>query len=228
MGKRGNDIRTFHTPQPENRPRPEVAPRGLNESALTPLCPIAKVWVVLIGLLTDTHIPGSIRHLWDEIKTAFDGVDLVLHGGDIVTSGVLDWLEGIAPVLAARGNNDGGWEDPRMQDRHVLEIEGWKLGLIHDLEPEDRPIDYLRDFYFKGEHVDIMVAGHTHYERIDYRDGVLQINSGSPIHPHLYSTRLGTVGLLDLTPGKIDARIIRLGETEGMRNPGEELSFSLG
>ena len=180
-----------------------------------------------IGLLSDTHLPGSIKTLWDEVKVAFEGVDLILHGGDIITTGVLDWLEAIAPVLAAEGNNDFGWEDPRAQHRHILDVEGWRLGLIHDLEPEDRPIDFLQERFFKDTPVDIMVSGHTHFERIDYRDGVLQINSGSPTHPHLYSTRLGTVGLLNLERGSIDARVVLLGETPGMRNPGQELSFTL-
>ena len=181
-----------------------------------------------IGLLTDTHLPSDIRYLWDEVRTAFDGVDLILHGGDIVTPGVLDWLEDIAPTLAARGNNDGGWEDQRMQDLHLLDVEGWRLALIHDMEPEDRPIEYLRDFYLKGEAADIIVTGHTHFERLDYRDGVLQINSGSPTHPHLYSTRLGTVGLLDVAADGIDARVVKLGETPGLRNPGEELTLRVG
>lgn len=183
---------------------------------------------VRIGLLTDTHLPSDIRYLWDEVRTAFDGVDLILHGGDIVTPGVLDWLEDIAPTLAARGNNDGGWEDQRMQDLHLLDVEGWRLALIHDMEPEDRPIEYLRDFYLKGEAADIIVTGHTHFERLDYRDGVLQINSGSPTHPHLYSTRLGTVGLLDVGADGIDARVVKLGETPGLRNPGAELALRVG
>jgi hypothetical protein len=53
------------------------------------------------------------------------------------------------------------------------------------------------------------------------------VNSGSATHPHLYSTRLGTVGILDLALGKLDAKIVRLGETPGRRNPGLEFSFSL-
>lgn len=182
---------------------------------------------MLIGLLTDTHIPGSIRELWPEIRTAFKDVDLILHGGDIITGSVLDWLEQIAPVLAARGNNDGGWEDRRVQDVHILDFEGWRLGLIHDLEPEDRPIPYLQETYFLKAPVDIMVCGHTHYERIDHRDGVLLVNSGSPIHPHLFSTRLGTVGFLDIQRSKVEARVVRLGETPGMRNPGVDLSFTV-
>ena len=60
---------------------------------------------------------------------------------------------------------------------------------------------------------------------MDFRDGVLQINSGSPVHPHLWSTRLGTVAILDLEPGALRARIVRLGETEGLRNPGVEYEF---
>ena len=45
------------------------------------------------------------------------------------------------------------------------------------------------------------------------------------MHPHLWSTRLGTVALLDLEPGQLRAKIVRLGETEGSRNPGIEYEF---
>ena len=180
-----------------------------------------------IGLLTDTHLPSTIRHLWDEVKIAFTGVDLILHGGDIVTPRVLDWLEEIAPTLAARGNNDSGWGDPRVQDIQWLDFAGWRLALIHDMEPEERPIASLKQCHLRGEHADIIVTGHTHFERLDYRDGVVQINTGSPTHPHLWSTRLGMVGLLDLAPGKITARVIKLGETPGLANPGAELFFDL-
>ena len=93
-----------------------------------------------IGLLTDTHLPSTIRNLWDEVKTAFAGVDLILHGGDIVTPRVIDWLADIAPTLAARGNNDSGWDDPRVKDIHWLDLEGWRVAMIHDMEPEDRPL----------------------------------------------------------------------------------------
>ncbi len=180
-----------------------------------------------IGLLTDTHLPSSIRELWDEVRKVFSGADLILHGGDIFSGSVLDWLEDIAPTLAARGNNDAGWIDPRVQDCQILDLEGWRLVMLHDMEPEDRPITELLNMHLRNEYADILVTGHTHFERLDYRDGVVQINSGSPTHPHQCSTRLGTVGLLDLAPGKLNAQIIRLGDLSGLRNPGQELSFSL-
>ncbi len=180
-----------------------------------------------IGLVTDTHLPSTIRELWDEVRVAFAGVDLIFHGGDIVSPRVLDWLDDIAPTRAARGNNDGGWEDPRLEDMQWLNLEGWRIVMIHDMEPEERPIAALQERYLRGEHADIIITGHTHFERLEYRDGVLQVNSGSATHPHLWSTRLGTVGVLDIAPGKMTARILRLGESPDLKNPGRELFFDL-
>ena len=156
---------------------------------------------------------------------AFEGVDLILHGGDIVMPSVLDWLEEIAPTIAARGNNDMGWDDPRVEDVQWLDVEGLRIAMVHDMEPETRPIAELTQRYLGGEHADVIVTGHTHMERIDHRDGVLQINSGSPIHPHLWSTRLGTVGFLEVEPGRVTASVTKLGESPDLRNPGEELAF---
>ena len=179
-----------------------------------------------IGLLSDTHQPSDQRTIWPEIYTAFEGVDLILHGGDIVHPMVLDWCEEIAPTRACRGNNDMGWDDPRMEDIVFMDIEGFRLGMVHAIEPEDQPIETLIRAYLKGEHVDIFVSGDTHVERMDYRDGVLQVNSGSPTLPHQYSTRLGTVGILDITPGRVEARILRLGVTPDLRNPGIEYTYT--
>jgi putative phosphoesterase len=182
---------------------------------------------MVIGILSDTHMPSSTRDLWPEMRRAFQAVDLILHGGDIFLSSVLDALEGIAPVLAARGNNDSPQMGPRVQECHILEIAGWRLGLIHDLEPEERPIPYLQRSYFQDHPVDIMVSGHTHFERLDYREGVLQVNPGSPTLPHQYSPRLGTVALLDIQPTRVVTRVVRLGETPGARNPGVEMSLTM-
>src|SRR5712692_2114026 len=111
-----------------------------------------------IGLLSDTHLPGERRTLWDEVRTAFEGVDLILHGGDIVHPMVLDWLEEIAPVLAAQGNNDMLWSDSRMSPVQLLEVDGWRLAMVHDMEPEDRPIEYLVKTYLKSDPVDVIVT----------------------------------------------------------------------
>ena len=87
---------------------------------------------MLIGLISDTHLPSSIRDLWPEVTSAFQNVDLILHAGDIVAPRILDRLEDIAPVVAALGNADFDMEDPRVQPVQRLEYEGWKLCLIHN------------------------------------------------------------------------------------------------
>jgi hypothetical protein len=179
--------------------------------------------VTRIGLIADTHLPSTIREPWPEVRNAFSGVDLILHAGDIVALNVLDWLEEIAPTLAARGNGDGSTEDPRLANIHRIEVDGWEIAMTHDLEPEDRPLDYLIKWYLEGRSADIIISGHTHYERIDYRDGTLMINSGSATHPHVWSTRLGTVGVLEFDAQRIRASVSRLGETPGLRNPGRDL-----
>ncbi len=99
--------------------------------------------------------------------------------------------------------------------------------MVHDMEPEDQPIEHLRNRFLGGVHADVMITGHTHFERIDYRDGVLQVNPGSPVHPHLWSTRLGTVALIEVGPGHLRARTVHLGHThaEDLRNPGIEIHF---
>ncbi len=180
---------------------------------------------VRIGIVSDTHMPGSMRRLWDEIATVFAGVDLILHAGDIVLPMVLEQLEELAPVLAARGNNDVGWDDHRLAEIQWLEIEGYRIVMVHDMEPEDEPIDVLRRKYLNGVHADVMVTGHTHFERIAWRDEVLQVNPGSSVHPHLWSTRPGSVAVLDVGPRSLRARIVRLGEHDGLRNPAVGYEF---
>ena len=171
-------------------------------------------------------MPGSLREMWPEVGAAFAGVDLILHSGDICHPVVLDQLEHWAPVLAARGNNDlFGPEDPRVADIQRLDIDGFRIAMVHDMEPEDEPIEDLQRKYLRGAEADVMITGHTHFERLDWRAGVLQVNSGSAVHPHLWSTRLGTVAILETAPGVLRARITRLGDTDGLRNPGIEYEF---
>jgi putative phosphoesterase len=182
---------------------------------------------MIIGLLSDTHLPNVIRNL-DELGPEpgefLTGVDLILHGGDLTSPKVLDWLEQFAPVLCATGNNDS-IPDSRCQDVQVLGIEGWRLGMVHSMEGQFRPVSELQHLF--PHPVDIMVSGHTHEERIDHRDGVSMINSGSITFPHHKELRLGTVALLELKPGWLNARIMPLGETTGRPNPGQWFSLEV-
>jgi len=72
-----------------------------------------------------------------------------------------------------------------------------------------------------------LVAGHTHHEKLDHRDGALLLNSGSITYPRNKDLRLGTVGLLELAQDRLRAEIVVLGHTSGRPNPGEAMSMEI-
>ena len=176
-----------------------------------------------IGLLTDTHLHGQIRDL-GELGTLpqefLSSVDLIMHGGDLTSPIVLDWCEQFAPVICSTGNNDP-IPDPRMKEVQILETDGWTIGMIHSLEGQFRPIEDLQKLFPKP--VNIMISGHTHQERLEYREGVILINSGSITFPQHKEVRLGTVGILEIESRKLKVDIFPLGETPGSPNPGSRL-----
>lgn len=174
-----------------------------------------------IGLISDTHLPSltrSLDELGPAVANALRGVDLILHAGDVTAPAVLDWCAQFAPVLVAEGNNDL-FRDPRMAPRQFLDVEGFRIGMAHELRPESRPISHIVASALGGEPVDILIGGDTHVERLEYREGVVLVNSGSPILPHHLSTRLGTLGFLEISRGRIRAEILALGHSDGLRNP---------
>lgn len=165
-----------------------------------------------VGIISDSHIPHAAKFLPPQVFKAFSDVNLILHAGDIYQLSVLNELEEIAPVYAARGNGDYHLpDDPRIKENHVFYIHGRKLGLTHSVEFPEPPWCTLersmqRDF---GGPMDILIGGHTHQAMIENYLGILIINPGSPTLPDgLY--RLGTVAILELNGDKPQARIIKL------------------
>src|SRR5512133_589255 len=103
-------------------------------------------------------MPAELKVLLDEVRLAFAGVDLILHSGDIVHPTVLDQLEAWAPVVAAIGNNDVYVRDDRVALTQWLDIDGFRIAMVHDMEPEDEPIDALCRKYLRGARPDVIVT----------------------------------------------------------------------
>lgn len=164
-----------------------------------------------IGLVTDTHIPTVAKAIPPELARALQGVDLILHAGDIYSLGVLDDLERIAPVLAALGDDDdlSALSDRRMKRRHEVELAGKKVLLVHDRSPEYYRSPYNKVMDTPAWKPDVVVFGHEHEAILQQRDGTLWVNSGSPTFLK-YCYGLGTVGILDLDGGEARAEIKQL------------------
>ncbi len=168
---------------------------------------------VRIGLISDTHVPRDAKMLPPHVEEAFRAVDLILHAGDIYDQTVLDELEKIAPVLAARGNGDIGLpEDRRVKCSHTFDVAGVSLGMTHGLDfPSSAEYCHRamqREF---GRRVDVLVLGDTHVAMAEVFDGIHLVNPGSPTLP---SNRyeLGTVAILEIVAGAVAARIVQLDE----------------
>lgn len=177
-----------------------------------------------IVVLSDTHLPADISelgHLGPEPAALLQTADLILHAGDIVLPSVLDWCERFASVKSAIGAHDQ-FEDPRTAPVVVVEHEGWRIGVVHDVEaipPTIKTVDDLKREVYRDPMLDILIAGDSHFERLEYKSGTLLLDPASPCFPHHRSTRLGAMGVLDLDTYRVRAEIVVLGETPGAPNP---------
>lgn len=177
-----------------------------------------------IGLLADTHLPASVPDLDQLGSTAAEflaSVDLILHAGDVILPSVLDWCAQFAPVLCSGGGHDH-FHDDRKSPVVIVEHVGWRIGMVHDVEaipPTINTVEQLKDVVYRDRDLDILVAGDSHYERLVYRDGTVLMDPGSPIFPHHKSTRLGSMGLIELTADGVHAEIVVLGHSDGAPNP---------
>ena len=167
-----------------------------------------------IGILSDTHIPEVVEALPNEVIETFQGVDFILHAGDIYIPSVLDDLERIAPVFAARGDDDylSTLKDDRVKEKHVLKLEGQTLWLVH------QRAHYLVSSLWKSrissnqdnpDIPDIVVFGHEHRTVVERLHNILFISPGSPTFLE-YHRGLGTIGILDIDSGEAKVRILQL------------------
>lgn len=161
---------------------------------------------MLIGLISDTHIPDRAKVIPQKVFEAFNNVDLILHAGDLTSPRVIEELETIAPVMAIQGNMDrvNGIDLPKAK---VIEVEGLKIGLIHGEVYPRADSDQLL-YLAKELGTDILVSGHSHQPKIEQKDGILLLNPGSPIVPRLADR---TVMLLEINNKEVDVEIIKIG-----------------
>ncbi|MBR2557076.1 MAG: metallophosphoesterase [Methanobrevibacter sp.] len=161
---------------------------------------------MLIGLISDTHIPHRARVLPQKVLDAFSEVDLILHAGDLTTLKVLEELEQIAPVMAVQGNMDraNGIDLPKAR---VIEAEDLRIGLVHgEVYPRADTQQLL--YLAKELNADILVSGHSHQPKIEQKEGILLLNPGSPVVPRLADR---TVMLLEIKNKEVDVELIKIG-----------------
>lgn len=149
----------------------------------------------LFGVISDTH--GLMR---PEALGALEGVELIIHAGDIGKPEVLDALRRIAPVVAVRGNNDrAAWAQP-IAETETIEVGEARLYLLHALQ--ELSLDPAAAGF------DAVISGHSHRPSVARRGGVLYLNPGSA-GPRRFKLPV-TIARLTLRGRSCRARIVEL------------------
>jgi putative phosphoesterase len=146
---------------------------------------------MLVGLIADTH--GLMR---PEALKALNGVDLILHAGDVGATSVLDALWAIAPVHAVRGNVDG--DGAGLRESLRLQLDGVQIHLSHGHQLGSPTPAALVARYRS----DVIVYGHTHRALVTHVGPALVINPGAA-GPARFDLK-PSVGLLTLPSRQIE------------------------
>ncbi len=148
-----------------------------------------------IGVISDTH--GLLR---PQAVKALQGVERILHAGDVGRPEILAELQALAPLTAVRGNVDRGDWARALPLTEAVEVGPTWLYLLHDLAQLD--LDPATAGFAA------VISGHSHRPLVERRNGVLYLNPGSagPRRFHLPVT----VARLWVEPGAVEAQIIEL------------------
>ena len=123
-----------------------------------------------VGLISDTH--GKLR---PEVFDVFNGVDLILHAGDIGSLSIITELETIAPVHAVHGNTDDFDVRSRCAETVDETLEGKRVVVTHGHLLSSLTPERLRDAF---PHADVIMYGHTHKPMLNQMHPIV-VNPGA-------------------------------------------------
>jgi putative phosphoesterase len=153
-----------------------------------------------IGIISDTH--GLLR---PQVFEVFEGVEHILHAGDVGDPDILTDLAAIAPVTAVWGNVDGREVRDRVYEVARLELGGVRIVVIHGMQfgsPTPQKV--------VAAHPDagLVVFGHSHRPLIQQTGPTLAVNPGSA-GPRRFKDPV-TVAIAEIENGTVEARLVPL------------------
>jgi putative phosphoesterase len=153
-----------------------------------------------LGLISDTH-----NYLDPRVLKIFDGVDHILHAGDVGQPMLLVELEQIAPVTAVLGNTDEGMGlSLRLTERIEL---GRKNFLIHHIVTPGAGPSHIPG-PTQQDPPDVVMFGHTHKPFAQQFGRTLFFNPGYAGRQRFDLKR--SVALMEISAEKIAHNFVNL------------------
>lgn len=134
---------------------------------------------MIIGVVSDTHIPGKAKTLPDFVLCYMRGADHIIHAGDIRCAQVLEQLSRFAPVTAVAGNADPPEMAETLGDKSIVMLGGYRFGITHGHGRGGSTVSRAAA-RFAQDDVDCIIFGHSHIPLCMEQGGVLLLNPGSP------------------------------------------------
>lgn len=146
-----------------------------------------------IGVISDTH--GMLR---PEVFEVFEGVDHILHAGDIGPPDILTELEAIAPVTAVYGNTDGFDIRATVPAVARVQLDGFDIVVTHGHQVGRTPTPEA--LHEKYPDADIIIFGHTHRPLLETVDVVVTVMNPGGAGARRFDLP-ASVGIIELEPG---------------------------
>ena len=156
-----------------------------------------------IGVISDTHLREPHLEFKKMIESYFGDVEMILHAGDFVDLSVADYLSSRKELIAVCGNMDPQDIQKAFPRKRIVEVEGFKIGLIHG---GGSPFGIEARVRGEFDRVDAIVYGHSHVTANHRVKEVTFFNPGSPTRSLIHRATLGILHLGE----KIDGEIVQL------------------
>lgn len=156
--------------------------------------------------LSDTHIPAMAEDIPKAVYEEAAKCDLILHAGDFTELSLYEKLKKITKLTAVYGNMDSRELTPMLKPKEIIEVKGFRIGLIHGRGAPNGLIERIAD-EFKEEKVDCIVFGHSHCAVNKTFKNILFLNPGSPTD-RVFAP-YNSVGIIEVSDG-LKAEIIKL------------------
>jgi len=161
-----------------------------------------------IGVVSDTHIPARASFLPPALFRVFDGVQLILHAGDLVEEKVISDLSALAPVEAVAGNMDPPNLQVSLGKLKLIKAGSVLIGLLHgDIAGRRVSFNRVRDLFSPAE-PRIIVFGHLHEPLNREEEGTLFFNPGSAVDPR--QAARPSCGKIRITETEVKGEVIYL------------------